>query len=38
MMPAARDALPAGDFRDWIAIDEWARGIGAELAAAGTGA
>lgn len=37
MMPAARDALPAGDFRDWIAIDEWARGIGAELAAAETG-
>jgi menaquinone-dependent protoporphyrinogen oxidase len=38
MMPAARDALPAGDFRDWTAIDDWAHGIGAELATAETGA
>ena len=26
------DALPAGDFRDWEAIDAWADGIAAELA------
>jgi len=30
-MPAARDALPAGDFRDWQAIDAWAARIAAEL-------
>lgn len=30
-MPAARDALPAGDFRDWQAIDAWAAEIAAEL-------
>jgi menaquinone-dependent protoporphyrinogen oxidase len=35
MMPAARDALPMGDFRDWDAIDAWADGIAAELAASG---
>ena len=33
-MPAARAALPAGDFRDWPAIDAWAAQIAAEL---GTG-
>jgi menaquinone-dependent protoporphyrinogen oxidase len=33
-MPAARDALPAGDYRDWPAIDAWATQIAAEL---GTG-
>ena len=33
MMPAARDAMPVGDFRDWDAIDAWADGIAAELAA-----
>ena len=32
-MPAARDALPAGDFRDWAAIDDWAGQIAAELGA-----
>ena len=32
-MPAARDALPAGDFRDWPAIDAWAAQIAAELTA-----
>ncbi len=32
-MPAARAALPAGDFRDWPAIDTWAAGIAAELRA-----
>jgi len=30
-MPATRDLLPAGDFRDWDEIDAWARGIGDEL-------
>lgn len=30
-MPAAKDALPAGDFRDWDAIDAWAGGIADEL-------
>ena len=33
-MPAARAALPGGDFRDWPAIDAWATQIAAELAAA----
>ena len=32
-VPAARDALPAGDFRDWPAIDAWAAQIAAELGA-----
>jgi menaquinone-dependent protoporphyrinogen oxidase len=31
-MPAARDAVPQGDFRDWQAIDAWAAGIASELA------
>ena len=30
-MPAARDAMPEGDFRDWDAIDAWAAGIAADL-------
>ena len=30
-MPAMKDAMPAGDFRDWAAIEEWADGIAAEL-------
>ncbi len=30
-MPAARNAMPAVDFRDWPAIDAWADGIAAEL-------
>lgn len=33
MMPASRDALPAGDFRDWPAIDEWAAAIARHLQA-----
>ena len=33
MMPASRDALPAGDFRDWAEIEQWADGIARELAA-----
>jgi menaquinone-dependent protoporphyrinogen oxidase len=30
-MPAARDAMPEGDFRDWEAIEGWAAGIAREL-------
>jgi menaquinone-dependent protoporphyrinogen oxidase len=30
-MPAARAALPAGDFRDWPAIEAWAGGIAHDL-------
>jgi len=32
LAPAAKDALPAGDFRDWPAIDAWAAEIAAALA------
>jgi menaquinone-dependent protoporphyrinogen oxidase len=32
-LPASRDLLPEGDFRNWPEIDAWARGIAAELAA-----
>jgi menaquinone-dependent protoporphyrinogen oxidase len=32
VMPAVRNALPAGDFRDWDAIEHWAEGIADELA------
>jgi menaquinone-dependent protoporphyrinogen oxidase len=31
VIPAIRDVLPAGDFRDWAAIEAWARGIGHDL-------
>jgi len=31
VMPAMRDALPSGDFRDWPAIEAWAEGIAREL-------
>ena len=31
LMPAAKNALPAGDFRDWPAIDAWAEGIASDL-------
>ena len=34
LMPAARKVLPAGDFRDWDAIEAWAHGIATELQAA----
>jgi menaquinone-dependent protoporphyrinogen oxidase len=30
-MPATREAIPAGDFRDWDAIDTWADEIAGEL-------
>lgn len=33
LMPISRQILPAGDFRDWDAIEGWARGIAAELVA-----
>lgn len=33
LMPAARNALPAGDFRDWPEIEAWAEGIANELLA-----
>lgn len=32
MMPAAKGILPPGDFRDWDAIEAWAREIAATLA------
>ena len=32
MMPASKNILPHGDFRDWDAIDAWAREIAATLA------
>ncbi len=31
MLPAARNMLPTGDFRDWDAIEVWAHGIAASL-------
>jgi menaquinone-dependent protoporphyrinogen oxidase len=30
-MPAIRQALPAGDFRDWPAIESWAEAIARQL-------
>ncbi len=30
-LPAAREVMVEGDFRDWAAIGEWARSIAAEL-------
>jgi menaquinone-dependent protoporphyrinogen oxidase len=32
-LPAVKDLLPAGDFRDWDAIDAWASSIADELEA-----
>jgi menaquinone-dependent protoporphyrinogen oxidase len=37
LMPAARDALPDGDFRDWPEIEAWAGEIARELDAAPIG-
>ena len=31
LIPAVKEALPVGDFRDWPAIEEWAHGIAREL-------
>lgn len=31
MMPAAREAMPTGDFRDWEAIEDWANEIAGYL-------
>ena len=31
LMPAVREALPSGDFRDWTEIESWARQIAAEV-------
>jgi len=33
LLPAIRQALPIGDFRDWPAIEGWAQAIGRELRA-----
>jgi menaquinone-dependent protoporphyrinogen oxidase len=30
-MPSVREAMPAGDFRDWPRIESWAEGIALEL-------
>jgi menaquinone-dependent protoporphyrinogen oxidase len=37
-MPAIREALPAGDFRDWPAIESWAEAIAGELTGRGLAA
>jgi menaquinone-dependent protoporphyrinogen oxidase len=31
IIPASKDVLPTGDYRDWPAIDAWAREIAAEM-------
>ena len=33
LMPAAKNVLPTGDFRDWPAIEAWAREIAGQLPA-----
>lgn len=35
LAPAAARALPAGDFRDWSDIDDWAKQIARDLSSAG---
>lgn len=37
LMPAAKAAMPKGDFRDWPAIDAWADGIAHDLAPVAAG-
>ena len=32
MMPAVKDILPAGDFREWDVIDAWAHDVAREIA------
>jgi menaquinone-dependent protoporphyrinogen oxidase len=34
LMPAARESMPVGDFRDWPEIEAWADGIARELLSA----
>jgi menaquinone-dependent protoporphyrinogen oxidase len=36
-VPDVREALPAGDFREWSEIDAWAQGIARELRDLGVG-
>ena len=36
-MPAIKDVMPEGDFRDWDAIDAWSRSIAQELGAEAPG-
>jgi menaquinone-dependent protoporphyrinogen oxidase len=36
VMPAVRNALPAGDFRDWPAIEAWAESIARDLQPVGS--
>jgi menaquinone-dependent protoporphyrinogen oxidase len=38
ILPAARDALPAGDYRDWAEIEAWSEGIARQLVADGAAA
>jgi menaquinone-dependent protoporphyrinogen oxidase len=38
MMPAARKAMPQGDFRDWEAVEAWAEGIARALGGSSEGA
>jgi menaquinone-dependent protoporphyrinogen oxidase len=38
LMPAAKDSMPTGDWRDWPAIEAWGDEIAATLAAAPVGA
>jgi menaquinone-dependent protoporphyrinogen oxidase len=33
LMPAMKDSMPEGDFRDWAAIDAWAAEIAGDLSA-----
>jgi len=37
VMPAAREALPVGDFRDWPEIEAWAAGIARDLSSVPAG-
>jgi menaquinone-dependent protoporphyrinogen oxidase len=36
IMPAAKSVLPAGDFRDWYAVETWAREIARSLEPVGS--